>query len=74
MTTVSFFENIQIFLVSHALYITIVSTKSTCINCIHILLGVLEMVAVATNNRNVGNIISQIAWRIQNRGVYKMHA
>ena len=32
-------------------------------------LGVLEMVSVATNDSNVGNVINHLAWKIQNTGV-----
>ena len=32
-------------------------------------LGVLEMVSMATNDSNVGNVINHLAWKIQNTGV-----
>ena len=32
-------------------------------------LGVLDMVSVAMNDSNVGNVINHLAWKIQNTGV-----
>ena len=40
-----------------------------CLSIVHVIVGVLEMIAVATNNRNISDNISHIARKIQNFGV-----